>query len=204
MKTYLQSCKTEFWQKVFRAEAEYLLRHLEGAGDILSVGCGPAIVEGALSRHGFRVTGLDVSLDALDCAPDSVRTVVGRAEDMPFLERSFDAVIYVASLQFVEDYGKALSETTRVLRPGGRVVVLLLNPQSSFCADRMRNPDSYIRRIRHTDLRAIEDLIAQDYDLHGEYFLGVKDDVMFESRQPHEACLYAVRGTLKEARKGEA
>jgi len=58
---YIQSCRTDFWKAVFRMEADYLLRRLEGCVDILSVGCGPAFVEGALSERGFRVTGLDIS-----------------------------------------------------------------------------------------------------------------------------------------------
>jgi ubiquinone/menaquinone biosynthesis C-methylase UbiE len=107
---YIESCRKEFWQKVFQLELEYLIEHLEGCRDVLSVGCGPAIIEGALAERGFNVTGLDVSQEALNCAPDKVRTVVARAEDMSFPESSFDAVIYVASLQFVDDYRKALRE----------------------------------------------------------------------------------------------
>ena len=108
---YLESCQTEFWQGVFRAEIDHLTRHLEGSEDILSVGCGPAIIESGLSERGFRVTGLDVSRETLNCAPDHIRTVAARAEDMPFPESSFDAVIYIASLQFIENYRKAIEQT---------------------------------------------------------------------------------------------
>ena len=100
---YLESCQMEFWRNVFRAELDYLLQHLEGSREVLSVGCGPAIIESALSELGFLVTGLDVSQEALACAPDHVRTIAGRAEDMDFPKSTFDAVIYVASLQFIED-----------------------------------------------------------------------------------------------------
>jgi hypothetical protein len=92
---YLESCRTEFWQGVFRAEFDYLARHLEGSEDILSVGCGPAIIE-----NGSRET--------LNCSPDRIRTVAARAEDMPFPESSFDAVIFIASLQFIGNYRKAI------------------------------------------------------------------------------------------------
>ena len=114
---YLGSCRNEFWQKVFQLELAYLIQHMQGCRDVLSVGCGPAIMEGGLARRGFNVTGLDVSQEALNCAPDQVRTVASRAEDMSFPESSFDAVIYVASLQFVEDYRKALQKSVSVLRP---------------------------------------------------------------------------------------
>ncbi len=201
MNKYVQSCRSEFWQKVFRAEADCIVRHLKGARDILSVGCGPAVVEGILEESGLRVTGLDVSQDALGCAPDGVRTVVAKAEDMPFPDASFDAVIFVASLQFIEGYAQALHETTRVLRPGGAILVLLLNPESEFFRDKMRNPDSYVRKIRHTDLTEIETEMAKAYDVHAEYCLGVNGDSVFESRRRDEACLYAIEGTLKSERK---
>ena len=99
MERYITSCGNEFWQKSLGYELAYLVSNLHGCRDILSVGCGPAIIEGGLVKHGFNVTGLDVSREALSHAPDGVRTVEACAEDMPFLSNSFDAVIFVASLQ---------------------------------------------------------------------------------------------------------
>jgi SAM-dependent methyltransferase len=196
---YLQSCRTEFWQGVFQVELEYIVQHLAAGGEILSVGCGPAMIESALSERGFRVTGLDVSREALDCAPDSVRTVAGRAEDMPFPESSFDAVIYVASLQFIDDYRKAIERTTRVLRPEGALLVMLLNPESDFFKEKSRDPNSYIRKIRHTSLREIEDVIAENYSVQTEYLLGVKGGVLFESQDVTDAVLYILRGINRDS-----
>jgi ubiquinone/menaquinone biosynthesis C-methylase UbiE len=64
---------------------------------------------------------LDISQEALKCAPDKLRTVAERTEDMPFPEFSFDAVIYVASIQFIEDDRKALERSAAVLRPKERL-----------------------------------------------------------------------------------
>jgi ubiquinone/menaquinone biosynthesis C-methylase UbiE len=200
---YLESCQTEFWQGVFRAELAYLTRHLEGSEDILSVGCGPAIIESGLSERGFRVTGLDVSRETLDCAPDQIRTVAARAEDMPFPESSFDAVIYIASLQFIENYRKAIGMTARVLRPEGKLIALLLNPESGFFKDRLRNIGSYVRKIRHKDVNEIERRIAEKFQIQTEYFLGVKGGNIFESRDAADAALYIIRGTRNVAKTGE-
>jgi ubiquinone/menaquinone biosynthesis C-methylase UbiE len=198
---YMQSCRTEFWQGVFRIELEYILQYLVKGEEVLSVGCGPAIIESALSERGFSITGLDVSQEALDCAPDSVGTVAARAEDMPFPASSFDVVIYVASLQFIENYRKAIEETTRVLRPEGTLLVMLLNPESDFFKRKLRDPNSYVRKIRHTDLREIEEVIAENYGVHREYLLGVKGDAMFESRDVSDAVLFIIRGTRKPMKK---
>jgi ubiquinone/menaquinone biosynthesis C-methylase UbiE len=198
---YLRACRTEFWDKVFQAELEYLLQHLEGSREVLSVGCGPAIIESALSELGFRVTGLDVSQEALACAPDNVRTVAGRAEDMDFPKTSFDAVIYVASLQFIEDYRKAIEKAAQVLRPAGKLIVMLLNPESAFYKEKAEEPSSYIRKIRHTSLEEIESAIAEHFHMRTEYFMGVKDGRVFQSQSPGEASLYIIRGTRKRPRE---
>jgi ubiquinone/menaquinone biosynthesis C-methylase UbiE len=189
---YLESCRNEFWQKVFQLELEYLVQHMQGCRDVLSVGCGPAIMEGGLAERGFNVTGLDVSHEALNCAPDQVRTVASRAEDMSFPESSFDAVIYVASLQFVEDYRKALEKSAAVLRPNGKILAMLLNPQSEFFKSRSRDSGSYVSKIRHTDLKAMEDVIAERFSARTEYFLGVKDHEVFESADAANAALYII------------
>jgi len=200
---YVQSCQTVFWQGVFQAEIRYILQHLAGSKEVLSVGCGPATIESALSEHGFHVTGLDVSKEALGRAPDTIRTVAGRAEDMPFPEACFDAAIYVASLQFIEDYERAIERTTYVLRPGGRLIVMLLNPGSEFFKARLSNPNSYIHKIRHTDLKEIEGVIARDYIVRTEYYLGVKDNAIFTSQDPSISVLYIIRGTKRQqTRKG--
>lgn len=201
--TYLQSCRTEFWQNVFRAELEYLLRHLEGSRDVLSIGCGPAIMESGLSERGFRVTGLDVSQEALACAPDHIRTIAGRAEDMDFPRSSFDAVIYVASLQFIEDYRKAMEKTAQVLRPAGKLIVMLLNPQSAFYKEKAQDPTSYVRKIRHTNLEEIENAIAEHFHIQTEYFMGVRDGNIFKSRATAKASLYVIKGTRKHLREDE-
>lgn len=204
MERYLESCKSKFWEKVFQAEQEYLIRHLQGSREVLSIGCGPAIVESGLERNGFRITGLDVSLEALDHAPDGIRTVAGRAEEMPFPEGSFDAVIFVASLQFVENYTEALRNAARVLRPGGRIIAMLLNPRSGFVKRRLHDPDSYVHKLRHANLEEIEAVMAREFDLRAEYILGMDEGQICDAADPDHAALYVVRGERRPVEVKEA
>jgi len=197
MEKYLQSCTTEFWRKVFDAELDYVLRELEGVKDVLSVGCGPAIIEAGLSEHGFNVTGLDISKEALEQAPDSIRTVRGSVENMDFTESSFDAVIYVASIQFIERYKEAIKQSALVLRSGGKLLIMLLNPESEFFKEKAGNSASYINKIKHTNLAEIERTIAERFFVQSEYFLGIKGDKIFQSRNPDLASLYVIKGTSR-------
>jgi len=200
---YLQSCKAQFWKAVFQAELDYILRQLGGARDVLSVGCGPAIIEAGLAEHGYKVTGLDISQEALGQTPDSVRTVAGSADNMGFADSSFDAVIYVASLQFIERCKESIKQTARVLRSGGRLLVMLLNPESEFFKQRIKNPASYINKIRHTNLGEIEGAVAEYFTINKiEYFLGIEGTRIFQSGDPNVASLYVINGICR-ARGGK-
>ena len=199
MEKYLQSCRTDFWKKVFKAELDYILQQLKGAKDVLSVGCGPAIIEAGLSEHGFNITGLDISKEALDQAPDGIRTIAGSAENMEFADSCFDAVIYIASLQFIEKYKKTVKQTARVLKSCGRILVMLLNPQSEFFKEKTKNPDSYISKIKNTNLTEIEKTIAEYFQIQAEYFLAIKGQEIFESRNPNLTSLYVIKGKKKDS-----
>ena len=98
---------------------------LGAAAQILDAGCGT----GGLIRRlgpahpGWAWTGIDLSPVA--CALARERTTadirLGSVTELPFGERSFDAVVSCDVLYHVEDDGAALREAARVLRPGGRL-----------------------------------------------------------------------------------
>lgn len=109
-------------------------------GDLLDVGCGPGMmVRGLLdSRPGeFRITALDRSPAMVQaCArratgASNVRALVGRIEAMPLPDACFDVVLAMGVLEYI-DVSAALAEITRVTRPGGLVLVTMLNPASPY------------------------------------------------------------------------
>ena len=196
MKTgdYIESCRTDFWKRVFQQETDYLLRELNGHRNILSVGCGPAVIEGALCECGFAVTGLDVSEEALNEAPDGVRTIVGSAEQTHIDDSCFGAIIYVASLQFIENYKKALQESERILRPAGTLLAMLLNPKSLFFREKRKDPASYINKIKHMSLNDVEKTISQIFIVQKiEYFLGIRGEELLDSKDSRYASLYCIK-----------
>ncbi len=68
--------------------------------------------------------GLDPSPSMLAIAASrGIRTHVGVAEDLPFADRSLDGVLMVATLCFVTNPSRALSECARVLRTGGTLLI---------------------------------------------------------------------------------
>lgn len=102
--------------------------------DLLDVGCGSGVfLEHAAPRVRF-VAGLDASTiqfgmargrlhDRIDAG--RAELVMGDAEALPWEDGRFSAVASLNCLKFVADPDRALAEMCRVLRPGGRIAVLV-------------------------------------------------------------------------------
>ena len=95
----------------------------------LDLCCGTGDVALALARRGATVTGIDFSNAMLDVArrrqaPPGTKFVHGDAMELPFPDASADIVTVAYGLRNVADVNRALAEWRRVLRPGGRLVVL--------------------------------------------------------------------------------
>jgi SAM-dependent methyltransferase len=91
----------------------------------LDVGCGPGALTAVLvERLGAEhVAACDPSQPFVDdciARHPGVEVRVGRAEDIPFDDASFDRAIAQLVLHFVSDVPAAMREMQRVLRPGGR------------------------------------------------------------------------------------
>jgi ubiquinone/menaquinone biosynthesis C-methylase UbiE/DNA-binding transcriptional ArsR family regulator len=76
------------------------------------------------------------------------RAIEAAAEALPLADASQDTVLFLQSLHYVEDPGKALAEAQRVLAPGGRLLVLTLVAHE--------HPDSERYGHRHRGFRAEE------------------------------------------------
>ena len=81
---------------------------------------------------GVRV-GLDPAREVLDYASKrGVLTVQGIAEVLPFSSSSFDYTLCVTTICFVDDVTAMLSEAYRILKPGGELVIGLIDRSSDL------------------------------------------------------------------------
>lgn len=100
-----------------------------GSPLILDVATGTAGVAIELaSRTGGTIVGVDLTEQMLrrgrenvaaSPAAPRVRLVAGRAEQLPFADGTFDALVFSYLLRYVDDPQATLTELGRVLRPGG-------------------------------------------------------------------------------------
>jgi ubiquinone/menaquinone biosynthesis C-methylase UbiE len=98
--------------------------------EILELGHGPGYLQSLLSRSGLKPTGLDLSphmgriairkLHGLEIKPRLVR---GRAQYLPFKDGAFHQVAATFPSEYIFE-PQTLTETYRVLVPGGRLVVI--------------------------------------------------------------------------------
>ena len=98
---------------------------------VLEVACGAAHVSETIAPHVWQVVALDLTPELLavaagrlrDMGVDNVLLQEGNAEQLPFVDESFDLVVCRGSLHHFVNPRRALSEMVRVCRAGGRVAV---------------------------------------------------------------------------------
>ncbi|WIG58079.1 MAG: Methyltransferase type 11 [Ktedonobacterales bacterium] len=112
------------WQRL-------VIPHLRGH-DVLEVGCGIGTLVADMVRAGYVCTAVDRSPQMVAATRARLRrhglstTSVFEADvrQLPFAGASFDSVVSTFPTDYIFDPA-ALSEITRVLRPGGRLVIVI-------------------------------------------------------------------------------
>lgn len=95
---------------------------------VLDVGCGSGRFAQLATAAGANVVGLDAARELIEIAAErSPRATfhTGEIQDLPFADGSFDLVTGFNSFQYAASPAAALAEARRVLRPGGRTIVMI-------------------------------------------------------------------------------
>jgi SAM-dependent methyltransferase len=102
-------------------------------GDVLDVGSGDGAAAGYVAPYCRSLTCVDANPRMIDAARERLarwshaRAEVADVHDLPYRASSFDSVLLFHTLTYAAEPRRALEECARVLRPGGRVVVLALD-----------------------------------------------------------------------------
>jgi SAM-dependent methyltransferase len=138
-------------------------------GDVLDVGSGDGAAASSLSPHCRSLTCIDVSARMIDAARERLakyshaRAEVADVHELPFGASSFDSVVVFHTLTYAEHPKRALEECARVLRPGGRLVLLSLDEhrqQEVTAAYGERHPGFSPRALRALLSRAGLDVVV--------------------------------------------
>lgn len=143
------------------------LLQLRRGEQVLDIGCGPAALAREVARAGAQYTGVDLSSRMVAHARDRHgrhgRMLVADALDLAasreLAPATFDAAVFLLSLQNIDPLEPALASAAWAVRPGGRLAILLTHPcfriqrQSGWGWDagrklRYRRVDRYLTPLR--------------------------------------------------------
>ena len=130
---------------------------------LLEVGCGLGYGSTFLSQHyePKLVVGMHISPEqivrakkhqALGISSGKLRFTIGQAESMPFVDHSFDCVISIEAAQHFLSIGAFSREVSRVLKPGGKLVMTSFFPTTTEGVDALNAivPDYHIHGSQNT------------------------------------------------------
>jgi ubiquinone/menaquinone biosynthesis C-methylase UbiE len=123
----------------FKALALRVAAQIPAGSDVLEVAPGPGYFAIELAKRGaYRITGLDISHTFVDIARKNaaqngvdVDFRQGNAASMPFANESFDFLLCRAAFKNFTQPVQALKEMYRVLKPGGRALIIDLRKDAS-------------------------------------------------------------------------
>ncbi len=166
-------------------------------GDVLDVGSGDGAAAALFAPYCRALTCVDTSPRMIDAARERlaghghVRAEVADVHDLPFRAGSFDAVLVFHTLAYAEHPARALAECARVLRVGGRLVVLSLDHHAQ---QEITVP--YGERHPGFSPRALRGLLAR-----AGLAVQVSEVACREAKKPHFEVVLAIADKL---RKGPA
>jgi ubiquinone/menaquinone biosynthesis C-methylase UbiE len=159
------------WHRMYESETELLdeanyrerrdvavacVLSLLGNGErVLDLGCGAGPVLLELRRRGIQAAGLDYSEDMLANARQRLRDeglddgelIHGDCRHTPWPDASFDVIVCLGVISYVEHYEAILNEIARLLKPGGSALISFRNVFNPILSDPLASVRFVARRL---------------------------------------------------------
>ena len=171
---------------------------------ILDAGCGTGIFTVDFLAAGAHIIGLEISLPMLIGAVQKTGghpfdAIQGDLMCLPFKDNSFDKVVSITTLEFIENAKGAVNELFRVTRQGGRVVVATLNSLSPWAVRRKAKTSKGQKHIlEHAFFRSPQEIKAIM-----PYPCVIKTAIHFnKEEEPFRARKIEQQGQVKELNTG--
>lgn len=120
---------------VLLSEARLVAKSLEGAVDILSVGCGSGLFEKIL-RQDFGIdirVGVEPSEGMAEIARKrGLDVTISTAENADYGNNIYDAILFNGCPSYITDLKKVVGKVYDALKPGGRIILIDVPKESSY------------------------------------------------------------------------
>src|SRR6478672_11287685 len=100
---------------------------------LIDIACGQGVVCRMLQERGMEVTGVDAAAELIDAArqrgPADIKYLVGDARQLPALPaESFATAACILAIQNIHPIQPVFAAVQKLLRPGGRFVLVMMHP----------------------------------------------------------------------------
>lgn len=103
----------------------------------IGIGIGRFADECAIDR------GIDPSENMARIAEKrGTKTLIAKAENMPFFSRTFDFAVMITTVCFLDDILKSFKETGRILKPNGEFIIGMIDKNSSLGQHYLQNKEN--------------------------------------------------------------
>lgn len=161
---------------------------------VLDIGSGTGTFSVWMANKGLKVTGIDQSKEMIKVAQEKAEKenleidyVLGDAHKLPFADETFDLVVSVTAIEFVDDPKSVLKEAMRVLKPNGRLVIGALakeSPWGELYEELVEeDPNSLFAKAHFFTEEEIPSLLSQQFILKkGLYWPPIEEFVIDEAK----------------------
>ena len=129
--------RNRFIRKLNITDNKKILDVATGTGDI---------VKHIISKNNVKIAGIDISDQMIKLAKNKIKSnksslewQVGDAENLPYLDNSFDIITISFGFRNFTNYDKALSEFNSVLKDGGKIGILEFSEPNNFFINKVFN-----------------------------------------------------------------
>ncbi len=137
---------------------------LQSSDNLLELGCGSGLWTSFIAKHGLDITAMDININSIRlaknwktfrssdvCVSDFIQA---DGQKSPFSSERFSKVLGVDVIEHITDDQGAVKEISRVLRPGGRVVLNTLLEDRPYYLNKIEVND----HVREYDLQSFKAL----------------------------------------------
>jgi ubiquinone/menaquinone biosynthesis C-methylase UbiE len=129
---YLEETEDSYQARVILPNLLRVLALKEG-DTLLDIACGQGFFTREFAQAGAKVVGADIAqkliTEAKKLSPKTIQYYVAPADNLNFAKSgTYDAATIVLAIQNIKNIDGAFAEAKRVLKPGGRLVLVLMHP----------------------------------------------------------------------------